>query len=217
MNNNPSDADQLSFEIRAAAGRTEFRKFRGLNQLAGAPNAERSARQMWLAHKSGMLSRALSVENDQTIEQVWATAGLQGAVIARSLALVAVSHGEVIGGLTAGPPLGLIAHLVAIDRTAVRRAVKAMVKIHTLAVLPEYERNGIGRALLNDAINTYTAADAAVMYGQVATGNTRFYRRTGFTIHPTGHPLTFTPHEIPLVQIAEGGESFFSLQLSLQP
>jgi len=219
MNNTPDNSDRLSFEIRAAVGRTEFRKFRGLNQLAGVPNVERSARLIWLAYKTGLLSSALSADSGDVVEHAWATAGLRGAVITRSVALVAVSHGEVIGGLSAGPSSNFIRPLAGTDRAAVLHAVLATVKIHVLAVLPEYERNGIGRALIQHTVDTYTAAGAAVVYGQVVTntGNARFYRRCGFTVHPVGNPLLFTSYGIPLALVAERGESLLSLKLSREP
>ncbi|RDI43565.1 GNAT family N-acetyltransferase [Nocardia mexicana] len=208
--------DGLSYEIREARGRTEFRRFRHFNELAGAVNAARSAREMWLATKTGLLSSALDADYTTALGLAWTVAELPGALMARSLALVAVSHGEVIGGLTAGPPWRIIRQLAPVGNDVARHAIVTMMKIHTLAVLPDYRGNGVGCALVTRAVEIARLAGARVVHGQfdTASGQAGFYGRCGFTVHDPGIPVEFSSYGIPAGHVPGPGESLFSMALA---
>lgn len=215
MNDTATDGLQLWFDIRPARTRTEFRKFRGLNAMAGAANAARSARQMWLAHKAGLLSTGLEPDHAQTLDDAWARGGLPAAVAARSIALVAISDDEIVGGLTAGPSYRAISPLGLAAPDLARHAVEIMAKIHTITVIPEYQGVGIGHALIRRSIDTYTAAGAKIIYGQftTATGQARFYSRCGLTVHTPATALSFAEHGLPTGQMPRSDETLFSIAL----
>lgn len=196
--NHISNPDQhLQVEIRAAQGRTEFRRFHHFAHLAGTPNPGLPVREMWMAEKTKLLSSALPPRLARDfLDRAWEIQDIHGMVMARSLALVAVSHGEIIAGLAAGPAPRFVRRFARAGTDAVRRAIIATLQIHTLAVEPAYRRNGVGHALLDRLTSIAVAANTTLLYVRAdsATAPLEFFGRQGFASHTSHEPLEFTTH-----------------------
>ncbi len=208
----PRRGDQLAFDIRHPNGRNEFRALLRLSVMAADPDPVRAVR-MWLADKTGLLSSALTPAAHAALDRAHHTAGIEGMLMARSLALVAVSHGEVIGGLTAGPPERVIHHLELTAPDTLRHALTALTEIHTLAVEPAYQRNGVGSALLSRAITTAHTAGADLLYSQITPGHTDLFHRAGLTVHTPATRLRLFRYGIPAIRYPDPDRILVSVNL----
>ncbi|MBF6171031.1 hypothetical protein [Nocardia blacklockiae] len=73
----------------------------------------------------------------------WAGSNSDGGGAA--LALVALTHGEVVAGLATGPAPRFVRRFRPAGSHALRRAISATMPIHLFAAAPDYRRNGIAR------------------------------------------------------------------------
>ncbi len=121
--------------------------------------------------------------------------------------------GTVAGILLASPSTSIMHELP----DAAFEIGQLLVKLRAVAVAPDQRGQGLGTVLVRRAIAEYRGCDYAWMYGQFDATEPRladFYRRLGFTIHPTGTDLTVPPRlNIPSAIQAQPDEHWFDLLL----
>ncbi|MFX0574663.1 GNAT family N-acetyltransferase [Nocardia nepalensis] len=138
--------------IRRARGRAEMLKFRRWHELAGNTGARAAAAHLADLHDAGLLSAALNGGPLPSEDSAIVRGGVAAMAAARTMALVAVADGRLIGGLIAGPPIPLALQLAEHGQHAVVHAVLNTIMIRAIAVVPQHRGYGIGRALLREAV-----------------------------------------------------------------
>lgn len=96
---------------------------------------------------------------------------------ALTLSLVAMLDGKVIGHAAFSP-------------AECEAAESTWFALGPLAVLPEYQRQGVGSRLLSEGLERLGAAGAG---GCILVGDVRYYGRHGFTLAPDCCPLDQPP------------------------
>lgn len=124
------------------------------------------------------------------IDERWQHGLLQGTA---RYSLVAIHDGRVIGAIDCSPPhrfMDSVADRGVYDVTTVYSALTAGVcKINAIAVHPTSRGTGVGHALITTASRISRRCGHTVIYGNCKPGVLAFYRKTGFTIYPTGSAL----------------------------
>ncbi|MET8779018.1 GNAT family N-acetyltransferase [Nocardia sp. NPDC004654] len=204
----------VTVEVRPARFRAELREFQRWHRLCGVPHARRAARNLLHAHDNKVLGTGLSRDyGPQARDDLAAVGGVSTVLAARTMALVALAEGRVVGGLAAGPSIHLVSQLAVLSQAAVVQAALTTIKIHALAVLPAYRGRGLGRALLTEAFTLAAQADARIVYGQFPTyaaGVAAFYRRCGMNLCAPGLPVDLrTWADLPAVVAPLPEETLF--------
>lgn len=204
----------ITVQIRPARSRAELREFTRWHHLAGVPQARRAGRNLVDVSDAGILSTGLSRSYALSVQNSTGTPGSVPTVLAaRTMALVALAHGRPVGGLSAGPSFFLCAQIAALGPAVTLQAALTTIKIHALAVQPDYQRLGIGTALLRHAITTARNAGARIVYGQFdssSAGLAAFYRRCGVNLSEPGAPLDLdTLIDLPAIVASLPGETLF--------
>ncbi|MFI7671717.1 GNAT family N-acetyltransferase [Nocardia sp. NPDC049526] len=178
--------------IRRARGRAELLKFRQWHELAGNTGARAAALHPADLNDAGLLSAALNGGPLPSEHSALRRGGVVALAAARTMALVAVADGRIIGGLIAGPPIPLALQLAAHSPHAVVQVALNTIMIRAVAVVPQHRGYGIGRALLREAVGTARRARVPIIFGQFDTataGRDEFYRRCGMIVTKPGAAL----------------------------
>jgi GNAT superfamily N-acetyltransferase len=85
-----------------------------------------------------------------------------------------------------------------------RPDVRPAVELKFMAVAPEARGQGIGSAVLAEAVQRLTAAGAALLWAHARTDAVRFYQRFGFTVVPGSDytpESTGRPHHVIVLDL----------------
>jgi GNAT superfamily N-acetyltransferase len=199
----PYQGERQPVMIRRARGRTELLKFRQWHELAGNTGARAAALHLADLNDAGLLSAALNGGPLPSEHSALVRGGVPALAATRTMALVAVADGRIIGGLIGGPPIPLALQLAEHGPHAVVHVALNTIMIRAVAVIPEHRGYGVGRALLREAVATARRARVPIIYGQFDTataGLDEFYRRCGMTVTAPGTTLTFNDYLAAPVQ-----------------
>ncbi|WP_157124327.1 GNAT family N-acetyltransferase [Nocardia pseudovaccinii] len=203
--------------IRRARGRAEMLKFRHWHELAGNTGARAAARHLAALNDAGLLSAALNGGPLPAEHSALGRGGVAALAAARTMALVAVADGRIIGGLIAAPPIPLALQVAEQGPHAVVHVALNTIMIRAIAVVSQHRGYGVGRALLREAVATARRARVPIIFGQfdaATVGLDEFYRRCGMIVTKPGAALAFSDYlAAPVRHVPAAGHALFYLPL----
>ncbi|MER7450376.1 GNAT family N-acetyltransferase [Nocardia beijingensis] len=204
----------VTVHVRPASSRAELREFTQWHRLAGVPQSRPAGRNLVDVADAGVLATGLTRSYAaEKLNNSSVPGGIPTVLAARTMALVAVADNRPIGGLSAGPSFFLCAQLAMQGPATVLHAALATIKIHAIAVKPDWRRRGIGTALLRHTLTIARQAAASVVYGQFNTdtaGLAEFYRHCGMDVSNPDAPLQMNALiDLPAVIAPLPGETLF--------
>ncbi|GAB2452122.1 GNAT family N-acetyltransferase [Nocardia tengchongensis] len=185
-----------SVRIRHAADVEELAQFERWASMADAGGPV-TARRLIEAHNQGFLATSLDFRTcGAADERAYRAGQLEAMNWAHTFALVAVDDSGPIGGLLAGPSEYFLSRMPPqAGPEPIMKGILRTSKLHFVSVDDAHRRSGAGSALVAAALSIVKGSQADVFYGQYEAddhGLERFYRKAGFTVHPTGTGLDFS-------------------------
>ncbi|WP_249645244.1 GNAT family N-acetyltransferase [Nocardia sputi] len=202
--------------VRRAESERELWRFEQWSAMAGHADPRMLVDLLIGFHRTAILGSVLTSPATEPIQQLLKSkGGVPAAVAARTAVLVAVLDGHIVGGIIAGPSWAVLTQVLSADRDKVMAALLKTSELQIVGVDDEHRERGVGKTLVDNAIDVARAAKARIFYGRFDTERrhlTSFYRSCGLTVQHPGIGLDFTDlADIPLYLPATTEErSFFT-------
>ncbi|WP_280479027.1 GNAT family N-acetyltransferase [Nocardia asiatica] len=212
--NSPHTRAAARLVVRRADSEGELRRFEQWSAMAGHSDPQMLVDLLIGSSWDGVLGSALTNSATERIQQLLdSRGGVPAAAAARTAVLVAVVDGYIAGGIIAGPSWPLLTRVMSADHDTLMAALLKTSELQIVGVDDEHRERGVGKALVEAAIDAARLAQANIFYGQFDTERehlTSFYRSCRLTVQHPNLGLDFAEFvDIPAHLHATAEERYF--------